>query len=169
MKRTLGILAALALGACSNPSTVSRDYDPQKDFTPLKTWAWSPEPRKTEVGEIEASGLTQERIRAAVEQEFAAKGFQKVDPDSASLWVQYIAVRRVVAGPRYNSTVYSDEDLYLVDVSTIALYISTPKDQRLVWRGVGFRTIDPEMTPQKREAKIRDIVHEILDTFPPKK
>lgn len=169
MKRTVGILMVLALGACSSAPTVSHDYDPRKDFTPLKTWAWSPEPRQTEVGDIEASNLTQERIRDAVQQELAAKGLQQVDPSSASLWVQYTAVRRVVAGPRYNSTIYSDEDLYLVDVSTIAIDMFTPSDKRLVWRGVGFRTIDPEMKPQEREARIRDVVHEILQTFPPKK
>ena len=169
MKYAFGILTAFALGACSSAPTVSRDYDPQKDFTALKTWAWSPEPRKTEVGEIEASNLTQERIRAAVQQELAAKGLQQVDPSSASLWVQYTAVRRVVAGPRYNSTIYSDEDLYLVDVSTIAIDMFTPTDKRLVWRGVGYRTIDPEMKPQDREARIHDVVREILQTFPPKK
>ena len=169
MKRTFGILTVLALGACSSAPTVSRDYDPQKDFTPLKTWAWSPEPRNIEVGEIEASGLTQERIRAAIAQELSAKGLQLVDPANASLWVQYTAARRVVAGPRYNSTIYSDEDLYLVDVSTIAIDMTTPSDKRLVWRGVGYRTIDPEMKPQEREARIHEVVREILQTFPPKK
>jgi len=147
MKRTFGILTVLALGACSSAPTVSRDYDPQK----------------------EASGLTQERIRAAIAQELSAKGLQLVDPANASLWVQYTAARRVVAGPRYNSTIYSDEDLYLVDVSTIAIDMTTPNDKRLVWRGVGYRTIDPEMKPQEREARIHEVVREILETFPPKK
>ena len=32
-----------------------------------------------------------------------------------------------------------------------------------------YRTIDPEMKPQEREARIHEVVREILETFPPKK
>jgi hypothetical protein len=170
MKRTLGLFLAVGLAACSTKTSVSRDYDPKQDFTPLKTWAWAPEPTPADASNAEVSSLTQERIRTAIQQELGAKNFQQVDPKDASFLVHYTAMRRAyTAGPRYDYYGSYDGDVYLVDVGTLVIDITSPKDKRLIWRGVGYRTIDPELTPEQREKQTQELTHEILSSFPPEK
>lgn len=164
MKRNLGLFLAVALAGCTSPP-VSRDYDPKQDFTAFKTWAWSPEAPPVDPSDIAVSGLTHERVRGAIEHELAAKNLQKVDPGAASFWVQFTAIRRALpSGYNYG---YSNEDYYLVDVGTIVIDITSPKDKRLVWRGVGNRTIEPDLTPEQREKQIQELTREILAQYPP--
>jgi hypothetical protein len=168
MRWTSGLFLALALAACSAP-TVSRDYDPKQDFTTLKTWAWAPDLAHPE-RDMEVSSLTHDRIRNAIQSELAAKNLQQVDADKASFWVRYVATRKPVAATTTSGyPSYSDGNLVVVDVGSLVIDISPPNDKRQIWRGAAYRDVDSELTPEQREAQIKEVVHQILETFPPKK
>lgn len=169
MTRRLWVFLGVFAAGCSGLD-VSHDYDPQKNFATLKTWAWAPQPPQADGGEFSpVSSLTHERIRSAVENELTRKGYQEVDPPSAGFWVlKYAAVgQRFEADPGYDYHWYGQE-VRVYDEGTIVLDIVDPKEKKLIWRGTARGAVDDDLTPEEREERIQEAVAEILEGFPPK-
>jgi hypothetical protein len=87
---------ALILGAaCTSPIRTAHDSDPEADFTGYKSYAWIKDgplirPSTGEAGLAYISPIDDQRIRAAVEGELAAKGYSKVASlEQADLVVSY--------------------------------------------------------------------------------
>lgn len=166
------LLLVACIGGCSGIS-VDRDYDPNHDFSTLKTWSRAPEPPQADGGGAASagvSGLTHERIQRAITRELSRKQFQETAPDDADFWVQHHAAvgQRIESSPGYDYHWYGD-DLAVYDEGTIVVDVMTPKDKRLIWRGTARAAVDPDLSPEEREARIREAVEKILELFPPQK
>ena len=74
--RALAPLLVLALLGCATGS-VQSDWDPEADFSTLKTYAWFPRTRPAAPDPRLNSTLLDARIQQAVEAELAAKGYTK--------------------------------------------------------------------------------------------
>jgi hypothetical protein len=165
-RRTLFILGAL-VGGCSGID-VSHDYDPDQDFTALKSWAWDPgdERRVEEVSRV--SSLNHQRIRTAIQSELNRKQYRTADPKAADFLVRYRAAvgQRIESMPSTADGWYAD-DFRTYDEGTLVVEVLSAKDRSLLWRGEARTAIDFESAPDERTERIREAVREILAQFPP--
>ena len=167
MKRTFLMIAGVLFAGCSGVE-VSQDYDPNFDFSKLKSWGWMP----TKPGRAETisrvSTLNHERIRKSIEGELTGKHYRQVDQASPDFLVQYHAS----VGQRLEESTsdsWTGGDLRVYDAGTLVIDIVFAPNNRLVWRGAARTEVDFDMTPEDRDARIHDVVRSILQKFPPKK
>ena len=162
------LLAILGVG-CSNLA-VNHDYDPQADFTHLKTFSWHTLPNEAAAG----GELVAKRIVDAIEMELAAKGMTKVSANPDFVIVSHLgkqfkrdvmywdhANRRYSAGPSY--------DVYEYEEGTLVLSIFDAPTQEMIWRGSVTTIVEPELPPEQRHEKINKAIAKLLEDFPPKK
>jgi hypothetical protein len=158
------VVTAVILAGCSGID-ISRDYDPHADFAKLKTWAWIPPKPMNEEDVPRVTGLSRERIQSAIESELSARDYQKVEPGTADFLVRYAAG----VGRRLQEGSYSSGgDFYAYDEGRLIIDILSGKDKRLMWRGMARTKVKFEMTPEERDERIKEAVHDIFEGFPPK-
>lgn len=166
----LVLLAVTFSSGCSSIA-VNYDYDPQVDFSSLKTYNWRPFPSSDPAGELVAK-----HVRNAVDTQLAAKGIAKVSLDPDFLIAPYLGKqfkREVVnwdysqhsrwryGGPRY--------EVYEYEEGTIILDFIDAQAKELIWRGSATAVVEPELTPEQRHKKINTAVAKLLENFPPAK
>jgi hypothetical protein len=193
MSRTPALLSFLSLVAASGCSSleVSVDYDPKADFSALRTWAWFTPPAeasRSEKAPAPIDPLTNQRAREAVERALIAKGFGKTTASEADFLVSvHSAIERHVRrapysggwglswswGPGYAWGPYWDSywgppAVYEFREAALVIDVLGPKAAPgLLWRGVGRQPVNPDLSPQEREERVRKEVHQILSDFPP--
>lgn len=189
-QRLLGAALAAALLAACSTLEVTTDYDPSAVFAGLKRYAWLPEPqKKTGDPRIDDNTLLEQRIREAVDDALAAKGYVLSDADPDFLVGYHVSLdkRQSVQvlndyygyGPgwgwRYGSAYrpmgYAgppDAYVYEYEEGTIILDVVSPANRELMWRGSARDEVQFESTPEQSAAKIREAVQAMLERFPPK-
>ncbi len=178
---TLSIVAVL--GGCAESIQVNSDYDPATNFSEFHTYNWLPAPQKA-VGE-QSNTIIDSRIREAVENQLALRGYEKQTSGTPDFLVNHHVVVKGVLnvstihdgygyGPRYRrgwgggmgtSTTYVRE----AKEGTLFLDMLNPQTQDLLWRGTAQGYIDPSLKPEEKTKRIQNAVGLILDQFPPKK
>ena len=183
---TLALLASLNVG-CSTME-VQVDYDPESDFSGLKTYDWIPGPRKpTGDPRIDDNTILERRIRRAVESELNAKGFQK-SSESADFWLAYHVTldkhQSVTTlnsyhgyGPgwgwNYRAEPWASRRrgqavVFEYEAGTLLLDVVDPDGRDLLWRGSATDEVNFSATPAAREEQINEAVRRMLAKFPPK-
>jgi hypothetical protein len=174
--RLLPLLALLIIVTSCSTVRVASDYDKSVDFADYKTYAFY----KPGIDKADISDLDKKRILRAIDAEMSAKGFTKSESPAVLVSIFTKAKERIDVyqnnwgvgnfwgawggpwgwGGAYGNTVSrrTDGTLY-IDL------IDTTKKQ-LIWQGQGtaplvFGDID------KREARINEIVREIMMVYPP--
>lgn len=167
MIRNLLVTALALLAGCSSLKT-SIDYDTEADFSGLVDYAW-----------IDASdgSLTMQRVRKAVDEALAARGFH-VDPASPDFLVSAWAgseervevTDRGYSYGRWGGGVPAPGvDVYRYQEGTLVLDAIDAGARTLIWRGTATKVVDPDATPEEREQGIREAVEALLERFPPEK
>lgn len=171
---TLSLAIVLALAACSGIST-SADWDQTYDFGRLSSYAWVEQDLEGGVSEIMLR-----RMYLAVDDELAAKGFDKTERELADFLLAYHTGTQTRqqydtygygaggwwggywGGGMTTTTVrtYSEGSLILDVIDRAA--------NELVWRGSATKTIDQMDSPEERIATIQEAVKKLLKDFPPK-
>lgn len=196
MKQIAIILLLALLAACENPIYYGSDYNQSLDFARLKTFAWHSPNQFNEASKLYiANDLVDERIHTRVDQELAAKGFKKTGPESADFLVNYsITTQDKVDMHTYNTygsaygaytphragvygygyyggaPVASDVQVVQYKVGTFVLDVVDRKSGKLIWRGTAEgRMAKNTITPQEREARINEVILNVLKEFPPPK
>lgn len=160
-----------------NSIKVVADYETTTDFTQYKTFAFY----KKGIDKAEISDLDKRRILKAIEVELLAKGFTKSeDPD---LLVNIFTKSRTKVdvynnnygygngyygwypwyyGPNYGTTTVSEyvEGTLFVDL------IDTDKKE-LAWQGIGSGGLSTSGNVEKKEARIKEFVAQIMAQYPP--
>ncbi len=182
------MLATALVLLCSACSTlrVNTDYNPDFDFTQLKTYAWL-EKDTTLSGDTRINNdLVVARVRNAVEKNLEARGFVKVASDSADFRVSWHgAIKKKLQVdtidhfyiPYGYGALYRDPFLGGVamrtstvreyEVGTLIVDILDPVHHKLIWRGSGSDRLEESSGPEKATQKINAAVHAILKDFPP--
>jgi hypothetical protein len=172
----IGLVTGLA--GCSN-IRVTTDFDPQTNFQPLRSYAWLANVRTPSDDPRLHNSLVDTRVRAAVDREFAAKGYSKTQASSADFLVTYylgletkIDVHTIHSGYGYGYRGYRGRvgtetmvDQY--EEGSILLDILDPAGKELLWRGTASARVSRSSNPEKRENRINVAVAEILAKFPP--
>jgi hypothetical protein len=161
---------------------VSTDFDPATDFAQYRSYTW----KAQEEGGDEARGvspLMDERIRAAVDRELAAKGLNRVE-ENGDLRVGYAVVSapsRVRSSPSAHFGVGSYGGSGGVSVGigvpiggastyeegTLILDLVDARTEQLLWRGSVTRRIVPRGDPEDTDRRVAEVVQELLEKFPP--
>lgn len=191
LRGAIGSMAVLALVGCST-MTVRSDYDELASFTHLRTYAWMH--RADDAGGSYAnpafnSPLTGRRIRDAVDQALAHRGFIRVASGDADFRIAYhvvaeerVTVRQVndlsyrhygyrsfspffygYPGAGFGTQTYVREYLQ----GTLILDVVDGKKDELVWRGWASKALDRDPKPDQVQAYVAQAVERILEGFPP--
>ncbi len=178
MKRIFFVVFLAALTACSTLK-VTYDYDGQADFAKYKTYAFSEDALKLPVDQ-----LNRDRILKAIETELAAEGLSKSDNPDVLVDVHVKAQQKTEAtatttgggmygGPwRYGygggySTTQINYNQYVE--GTLFVNIVDKATEKIAWQGRATKTIDQDVSPEKRESNINYAVKQIFTKYPPKK
>lgn len=157
--------------ACSSVR-VATDYDTKADFNKYKTFAFY----KTGIDKAPISDLDKKRIMRAVETELKAKGMTKSsNPDVlVSLFTksrERININDNNFGYGWGWNPWMWGGMNRVNVNqytegTLFLDIIDAKKKELVWQGIGSGALRMSNV-EKREARIKEFVKEIMAKYPP--
>lgn len=170
-------LVLVAMAGCSSFST-DADYDPKTDFSRYHTWTWFTGPKPSGPS---LDGLTEQRIRAALEEMLPQVGLTKTADAQADLLVTYhmSVQQRLEVVP--TTTMYGygwghgyggyyagyGSEVRTYDEGTLLVDFIDAKTKGLAWRGVARGTVYRSSTPEEREERIRSAVQAILEQYPP--
>jgi hypothetical protein len=183
-KYLIGAVLLLSSVTTTVAQDVRYNFAQSEDFSKYKTYKWV-----DLKGVDQANELTQTQIKQAIDTNLATKGLQKVDSDTADL---YIDIQTAVGtekqftsyntgwgyGPGWGggwyggggmsstTTTGSTSTIYVGQLG-LDMYDSAKKE--LVWRGVASKTIDPKAKPEKQQKNITKAVDKLLKNYPPKK
>lgn len=169
--KLLPVLAlAIFVASCASVNVVS-DYDKEASFNTYKTFAFY----KPGIDKAEISDLDKKRILRAIDSELSARGFQK--SESPDLLIN-IFTKEQKQVDVYNNNMgygwgwspwYWGGGYSTVSTSTQgSLYIDLidANTNQLIWQGKGSGNLEVDNV-DKKEARIREFVAEILNAYPP--
>lgn len=181
------ILPALLLATAGFPQEVWYKYAHNTTFSKYKTYKWAPIQTT-----VQLDTLTEQQLVAATDAELAKKGLTKTGGAEADLVIGYqVAFRKPMewsaftpmpgagmmvreGGARWNSdyaftrplgTTTTTETLQFGD---FGLDIYDAAQRQLVWRGAAAKTIEANVTPEKRKKNIEKGLAKLLKNYPPK-
>jgi hypothetical protein len=187
-KRSLCIFLLLA-SACAS-TKIGYDYDRNANFTTYHTYEWVPgDQAKTGNRQVDTSDVDI-RLRTAVAAQLLLKGYQTGGTGQPDFYVAYHVGLKDLT-PDFSSQYFSDgmagaPFVHSVDTrspsgvhqvenhpqsylsGTLLVDVVDAASKKLVWRGTAAGAVDPGLTSQQRDERIRSIVRDMLANFPPK-
>jgi hypothetical protein len=192
MKQTLTILclAALVAATLSARIKVQSDFDPNADFSTLKTWAWpadGPGQMKMALTKDDDPEVLRKRFEpvlvSAVEEAMTKKGFPKAaagqQPDfliayfglvslntSSQVIGQFIPGTMEWGIPPFEGRTQS---LKIYEQGALVLDVMSPDGKKPIWRAIGRAELHRDRPDAERNQNLREAVFDIVKEFPPKK
>lgn len=168
VKNRLAVLVtAILLVGVSAWAKITIDYDHQANFTQYKTYSWAK--IKT------PNSLWDERVKSAIDNELAAKGWQQVPSGGDVLLCAREATRnQQELNTYYNGfggfrrfggfgTATTTVDTY--QVGTLIVDIFDAGTKNLLWRGAASDTLSSK--PEKNTKALQKNVEKMFKKFPP--
>ena len=180
--RRLGLFLLFIITACS-PVQVSQDYTPGVNLNGLRSYAWHYD-QQEKTGDIRIdSPLIDTRIRTAIDETLAARGYRRTSRDQADFHVAYqYAIRAKLRSDNVQTSigfgfgsyghhsgigVSTGTDVSNYDEGLLIIDILDARDGSALWRGKGTRQVFIHTEPERMTEQINETVHKILDQFPP--
>lgn len=184
---TLLICALFILSGCKQ-SSISSSGAPGVDWSSKRNYSWSasseisnPEHKPIDAGNIAG------KVRQAIDQQLAAKGWVSTSPAQADIEVAYIATVATVVdldnapkwlneemirtsgtealGDPYRFTL-GGTGIKEYDEGTLSIIFTTPQTNDVLWSSEATAVIDYDASEKKRERRINRIVQRMLKDFP---
>jgi hypothetical protein len=177
----IGTACALMSSGCATTLQAHSDHDASQNFSGYHTYAWlADQPMIAPPDQLaRVSPLNRRRIEQAIENELAAKGFQKAaDPAAADFAVSYTVGGRdrvdvysypqPYAGPwRWGAPYFGhDVDVTMYREGTLAIDVFDGKSHQPVWHGWASKRIGEQDLKHAAEL-IPPAVATIMQDFPP--
>lgn len=175
IKKTATLLALVIIASSCTSVRVAADYDQNADFNSYKSFAFF----KTGIDKAEISDLDKRRILRAIEAELIAKGFTKSENPDLLVSI-FTKERQEVNVWRNNSfggfgygwgwsPFYNNFNNNVSTSTQGSLYIDLidAKKKELVWQGKGSGYLRSYSNVDKKEARIKEFVTEIMTKYPP--
>jgi hypothetical protein len=177
-------LSAIFICGCSSLE-VSQDYQPDHDFSNLKTYAWKAEHQK-KTGDMRIdSQLMDSRIRRAIEKNLLEKGFTKITGNTPDFYIVYTysISSKIYSTPvstgmgfgygRYGSFgtvgIRTGTEINEYDEGLLIIDFLKPDSDIVLWRGNSTRVVATHSTPEKTIEEINQTIGKMLAQFPPDK
>jgi hypothetical protein len=170
---TLLVIGTMAFPGCAT-MRVNSFVERGADLGQYRTYGWTAEDRfGTGDPRLDNNPFFQERVRAAVEKQLAARGYEKTSSDAPDLVLHYHASIteqiEVSSIDRDSGNCFGATDCrpYAYDAGTLVIDFVDARTDRLVWRGWAEDTMDGAIDNQRlMEQKIDDAVARILQRLP---
>lgn len=172
------LISVLTLSACQNQALVELDYQPNHNFQALQSWQWAePSVEFLPKTAVNSSDLDAERVRNAISEQLTQQGLP-IKADAALLVRAWLITeqqqqRSQVMQSDYWGSIWGPSlrvENYDITYSTQKLQIDIldSVSQKLIWRGSDSWVLPARrISPQARDAKIREHTAKILQHFPP--
>ena len=168
------MLALLLLVSCSTIS-VNQDYDPEYDFSKLKTYGFIPLSTESGIDQLSA-----DKLGAAIKNEMNAKGYSLSEPADFGIALMFSSKTKTNIqsyGYGYGYGYWGRPGMYgtggvdvtQYDEGTLVIDIIDMTEQKLIWRGIGSGAMKESPTVEERTENINNAVNKILAQFPPDK
>ena len=178
MKNLVLIMLVAAAASCS-PLTVSYDYDKDANFSGYKTYGYSEDSNNLDTA---ANPFFKERVMRAVDREMTERGYQKSDdPDLlVDLHVKREEKQNATASTDYPIGYWPWRYGYATGFTTtrinyneyvegtLFINIVDAEKEKIIWQGRGTKTLDHNLTPEKREKNVNEAVDLIFEKYPAK-
>lgn len=174
------LLTAFAAG-CASPK-IGYDYDHSANFNAYRTYEWIPgEQERTGDRRVDNSEVTI-RLRTAIGAQLRLRGYTTPAVGKPDFYVAYHVVvkdmipdvshhfsgeRAPTPPTRSSSGAPTGGELQPYTTGTLLIDIIDAASNKLAWRGTAAGDVDPGLTSEERDERIRTIVHEMLSHFPP--
>lgn len=170
-RAAFAVLGALALAGCATVRAGSY-LERGADFERYKTYDWGP-PDRQSTGDprLDNNPFFEGRVRADVERELAARGFEKTLSGRPDVHIHYHAnvsqrfQARDIESPAVGGPDRSRAAFY--DAGTLVVDVVDARTSVLVWRGWAEDGINGAIDNQEwMERKVDRTIARILKTFP---
>ncbi|MCL7753784.1 DUF4136 domain-containing protein [Polaribacter sp. Z022] len=172
MKKSILLLLSVVLFTSCSSIKVLTDYDSKVDFTKYKTYGFY----KPEIDKAKISDLDKKRILRAIEAELSALGFTKSkNPD---MLVGIFTKSREKVNISQNNVGFGwnpwfggmNNNMSINQHTEGTLFIDfiDKEKKELIWQGIGTGALKLQ-NREKKEARIKEFVKEIISRFPPGK
>lgn len=179
-KGVVTLVAVTSLFGCASMA-INADFDPQANFTGLKTYAWLPEPEGQDSDPRQGNPLMDAYIRKAIENELAAKGYTKSEsPDFHLGYHASLAGKQSVQmvntyygygpgwyAPGMMAPVVATPQVYEYSEGSLIIDIVDPTAHKLMWRGSAQADLNRNPSTEEKQRKVDAAVEKILKRFPP--
>ena len=166
------IATVVLIGGCSSIN-VKHQFDPETDFTVLKTYNWI---EATVVGpEYGMKQLLGDRVENAVDKQLQAKGMTAVAENPDVQMIYHVTKEEKIDtnswGYKYDPNWGKGKDVQTYDhaVGTLIVDMVDAKSKQLLWRGAGDKILSEDTTDEKRTELVDNVIAKIFEDFPPKK
>ncbi len=169
--KCISIVLLTILVSCSSVR-VNSDYDTKTNFSQYKTFAFY----KEGVDKADISDLDKKRILRAIEEDLTNKGFTKSsNPDlMVSIFTKSKEKVDVYNNgpyrggwyPMYYGAGFGTSVNQYTEGTLFIDFIDTNKKE-MIWQGIGSGALNYRVSPEKKEARIKEFVTEILEQYPP--
>ncbi len=166
------VLLALMLLVCgvAVAQDVRSNYMPGINFSSYHTYKWV-----VIDGSQQPNQIVDAEIKQAVDAQMSAKGFTKVDSDTADLYVGYqIALDQerqwnafgMGGGIRWGGMGTATSST--ITNGSLVLDMYDKSKQQLVWTGTATKTLNPGGNQEKNQKNLDKAMQKLLKNFPPK-
>jgi hypothetical protein len=182
MLRLVALLGLLAYAGGCTTIKVASDFDPQANFSSLHSYAFHAAPASDMSDPRVDNSLLDERIRAALDTELSAKGFQKLSGGSPDFLVSFhVGVQSKLDVTTLNRSYpyyggyygawggYQETMVREYEQGTLMIDVIDPATGNLIWRGSAQSEVRDLKTPEARTKRINVVVERVLKDFPPQK
>jgi len=168
----LPVLLLFVFTSCSTVRVVT-DYDKEVNFNQYTSFAFY----KPGIDKAKISDLDKKRILRAIESELVAKGMTKSETPDLLISIFTKERERVDVynnnfgygwgwHPWYYGHYYGGSSVSRTSEGTLFIDLIDANTNNLVWQGMGNADLATQ-NMEKKEARIREIVKEILAKYPP--
>jgi Domain of unknown function (DUF4136) len=178
-------LSLLSLVACTGLS-VSTDFDTNKDFSSMRTYAWLEPEKKLITNPLVENDLMDRRIKRAVARQLVMQGYTPATGDQGAdfLVSYYVTAEDKLSinsfrsrygyypcwhgcfGRGHGGGFGDDLTVRQYKQGTFMLDMINPATKELMWRGVAGKRLS-KGSPEERDEYVDGIITSILEEFPP--
>jgi hypothetical protein len=174
--RLTAVILAVILVGCAG-ARISSDYDPETvaAMRAYRTYSWLSERRGAPGAEYRVNNpITIRMIKAGVDQELKAKGYEKVDSDGdfSVGWHSVISDQTNYAtyndyyGYHQPTTTFATSESTIPQGGLIVDVVDNPTNE-LVWRGSAQAGLGKSGSPEERQTWINEACRGLFSSFPP--
>ncbi len=172
MKKTIFVLLFFLLFGCSvaRVPLIEKKYDDTVDISQLHTFAWK---NAGNNGTIDPR--YDRTLRTSVEDILAGKGYRQTN-EAPDMWVDAVLGLETksvnIDGTYLKSNISTSKTQPItvhIDEGDISIVFSEAASGKVIFRGLAKSEIDHSLSPAKREQRIENTVHQMLEDFPSRK
>ncbi|MEZ5084203.1 MAG: DUF4136 domain-containing protein [Bacteroidales bacterium] len=174
MKKIVFYTMFISLIGCTSIQ-VTYDYDKNADFTSYKTFGYT-----KETADLPLNQLDRNRFLDAVNNQMYQKGFSEAENADIAIDLhiktkQNVEATATTMGMGYGPYRYgwgggfasTQVDYNTYTDGTLFISFIDSKTEKLVWQGVGTKTIEENASPEEKEKNINYAVQQIMSKYPP--